>query len=891
MKKYPRKLFFIALILLAIPLLVFSLFRSLDSVWAAGSGGLTVSPTSLTFTAQAGGTAPRAQRVSVTSSGSPRNFRVRTSAAWLTATPTNGTTPATLMVSANPAHLTAGTYSGTVRITDPSSETVRHVSVSFTVTSASAHLTVNPNTLTFSYQTGGTLPSSQSLSVRSSTGSAVGFTVAVTSGSSWLAARPASGTTPGTVTVSVTPGSMAVGAYTGAVAVSSSIGSVTVTVTLTITSSASIIVTPGSLAFGFTQGGSPPASQGLAVSSTTAVSFTATPSTASGGSWLTVNPTSGTTPATLTVSANPGTLAVGTYRGSIVVSSSLGSVTVPVTLTVTATTGSSSYVLLAWSELGMHCMDGQDYSVLSVLPPYNTIYARLYTTGTNPTEVTSGVTLTYLAFKDASGSINTTSVGSALSPYSTTPGTPQKTNFWTYVKTLIGFTASPDVGLHGFPVQSLTPASMTYGSMALDPNVNAWKAEGIPTEPYDDNLATNAYPMAQIVAKDPNGNVLATATVVLNVSDQMSCANCHGPNTNPNAMPSGGWIQTTLGTNVDMRLNILKKHDDRWMSAITPAMISALQAKGYNYQASLYNTAFNGTALTNNPVFCAACHKDNALDAAGLSTGVAGVNSLTQDTHTLHASVTLPGSTTTLDNMTSPSNVGCYQCHPGPTIKCQRGAMTGTIPGSTAVTCYGCHGNLSRVGVSTRAGWLDEPSCQMCHQSGTTYTSAFTTSDISPTGTYRASTDTTFATNSNAPMTGYSLYRFSTGHGAVNCSGCHGAQHAEYPTNQPNDQVYSTNLQGYIGRLTECAVCHGSSFATSPNGGPHGMHTVGPAWVSAHQDYADNNGAASCQYCHGTDYRGTSLSMILTSKTLNGKTFPAFHQMNCYDCHNGPGGG
>lgn len=125
----------------------------------------------------------------------------------------------------------------------------------------------------------------------------------------------------------------------------------------------------------------------------------------------------------------------------------------------------------------------------------------------------------------------------------------------------------------------------------------------------------------------------------------------------------------------------------------------------------------------------------------------------------------------------------------------------------------------------------------------------------------------------------------------VNCSGCHGSQHAEFPTNQPNDQVYSTNLQGYGGRITECAACHGSSFATSPNGGPHGMHTVGQAWVSAHQDYADNNGAASCTYCHGSDYRGTSLSRIMTTKTLNGKTFPAYHQMNCYDCHNGPDGG
>lgn len=469
MRKYPTKLFFVALILVVIPLLIFSLSGSLKSVWADESEGLTVTPTSLTFTAHAGGAAPAAKNVSVTSSGSARHFTVTTSAAWLTATPTSGTTPATVRVSANPAHLTAGTYTGTVRISVPDSENARQVSVTFKVTSGSAHLTVTPNTLGFSHQMGGTVLASQNLSVRSSTGSAVKFTASVTSGSGWLSASPASGTTPGAVTVSVHPGSLAVGTHTGAVAISSSIGSVTVTVTLTVTSAAAMTVTPGSLAFGFQQGGSPPASQNLSVSSTSAVSFTATASTTSGGSWLTVSSTGGTTPATLTVTATPGNLAVGTYSGSIVVTSSLGSVTVPVTLTVTAATGGGGggYVLLAWAELGMHCMDGQDYSVLSVLPPYNTIYAKLYTTGSTPTEVTSGVTLTYTALKDASGSINTTSAGSG--------SIPQKTNFWTYVKALIGMTASPDVGLHGFPVQSLTPASVDYGSMFLDANLNLFK--------------------------------------------------------------------------------------------------------------------------------------------------------------------------------------------------------------------------------------------------------------------------------------------------------------------------------------------------------------------------------------------------------------------------------
>ena len=257
--------------------------------------------------------------------------------------------------------------------------------------------------------------------------------------------------------------------------------------------------------------------------------------------------------------------------------------------------------------------------------------------------------------------------------------------------------------------------------------------------------------------------------------------------------------------------------------------------------------------------------------------------------HTLHSSVTLPGSTTPLDKETDPAR-SCYQCHPGVTVKCQRGVMAGSMAGTTPVACFNCHGNLSRVGVSTRTGWLDEPSCQMCHQNGTTYTTAFTSADLGPNGTQRTSSDATFATNPNVPSSGFSLYRFSQGHGSTECSACHGAQHAEYPTNQPNDQVYSTNLQGYAGRVTECTVCHGTALATTNTGGPHGMHTVGQAWVSSHPSYARGGGYTACAYCHGADYRGSSLSKILTAKTLAGKSFPAGHQMNCYDCHNGPNG-
>jgi hypothetical protein len=198
---------------------------------------------------------------------------------------------------------------------------------------------------------------------------------------------------------------------------------------------------------------------------------------------------------------------------------------------------------------------------------------------------------------------------------------------------------------------------------------------------------------------------------------------------------------------------------------------------------------------------------------------------------------------------------------------------------------------MSTLAVATRQGWLNEPACQGCHTGTATansgqiaYTSVFTSGT-----TARVAADQTFATNTDTPAAGLSLYRFSKGHGGLQCEACHGSTHAEFPTTIANDNVQSTTLQGHAGTLAECASCHG----TVPNtvtGGPHGLHPIGASWVSSHQDVAGGN-QASCQPCHGTDYRGTILSKTRTDRTMAGKSFPSGTVIGCYSCHNGPNGG
>jgi hypothetical protein len=165
------------------------------------------------------------------------------------------------------------------------------------------------------------------------------------------------------------------------------------------------------------------------------------------------------------------------------------------------------------------------------------------------------------------------------------------------------------------------------------------------------------------------------------------------------------------------------------------------------------------------------------------------------------------------------------------------------------------------------------------------YTTVFSSSNI-----MRVAANQTFATSPNAPQTGVSLYRYSSGHGGLQCEGCHGSTHAEFATTVVNDNVQSTNLQGHTGVLAECTACH-STMPSTVTGGPHGMHPIGTTWVSSHQNAAGSGGATQCQVCHGTDYNGTILSRMQATRSMAGKTFAQGTIIGCYSCHNGPGGG
>ncbi|HLH53434.1 MAG TPA: PKD domain-containing protein [Verrucomicrobiae bacterium] len=518
--------------------------------------------------------------------------------------------------------------------------------------------------------------------------------------------------------------------------------------------------------------------------------------------------------------------------------------------------------LLGWSETGLHEIDGGDFSVFSISPPYNTIHAQLIVGGllvTNP----AGITVTYQAIADASGSINTTSQG--------------KGNFYKYAPALFGKAVGPDQGLSGF---GMPGANNTPQAMVFDPAQKWFSAQGIPITPYDDAGHKNYYPMMRLTARDSGNNVLATTDIALPVSDEMHCATCHASGSQAAARPPKGWVWN-VDPAKDYKLNILRSHDDYFLG--TAVFSTALAQVGYSSEG-LYASA----TKYGQPVLCVKCHASNALPG----TGATNVFPLTQLMHAKHSFSFDPASGQALSDMTN--SAACLLCHTGPENRRVRGVHHNPVNpnGTLGLQCQSCHGTITALGATGRQGWLDEPLCQSCHTGTATqnkgslrFTTAFETN-----GLPRQAADLTFATVMNTPSNGLSLFHLSYEHGGLKCSACHGPSHAEVTSYQANDNVQSAALKTPAGAgvLTECTACHLSTFTTRTNG-PHGMHPVDAMWAASH----DHGSRSQCQACHGADYRGTALSWAQGSRSYNGDTSVSFwhgFQIGCYSCHNGPNG-
>jgi len=298
---------------------------------AAPAPTLTAAPATITFSGTSGSVVvPQYAQAASDTVGIHVVAAATSDSGWLSVDPSSGTAPLLSRVSVNSA-VPGGSYTGQVIYTSLETGDQATISVTFTVTART--LTVTPTLLQFTQQTAGAPLQSQNLQVTAN----VPSTFKIVSQPSWVKiAAPSTLSTPATLTVSVDPTGMSPGSYQDNILLSGP-SDVAIPVSLTLAAPAPPSVVPAAITFSYQLGSPPPPAQTIQVANPAAtVTYTATASTVSGIPWLTITPTSGSTPGSISVNVAVGKLVPGQQAGTITVTvQNAAPVTVPVTLTVT----------------------------------------------------------------------------------------------------------------------------------------------------------------------------------------------------------------------------------------------------------------------------------------------------------------------------------------------------------------------------------------------------------------------------------------------------------------------------------------------------------------------------------------------------------------------------
>jgi uncharacterized protein (TIGR03437 family) len=299
---------------------------------------LSVSPQFLSFQATQGSSVAVTQAISITNAGSgaltwTAGAATSNGGDWLKLSAAQGSAPAAITVSANPAGLAAGVYLGSIRIADAAGGGSITVIVALTINPPATTILLSQSDFVFTTVESSASPLRQSLRILNiGQGTLVWRLLAtIPSGGNWLSVEQASGsstTDPATaapIGVLVSPAGLAAGNYYGLLIASSSgatnspqLASVHLRV-LPSTSAPKPSVLPSGFIFAASDGGASPAPQVFSVQNLGggALPFKASASTADGLPWLSVSPLQSNAPATMTVQANSANLRAGVYRGTI----------------------------------------------------------------------------------------------------------------------------------------------------------------------------------------------------------------------------------------------------------------------------------------------------------------------------------------------------------------------------------------------------------------------------------------------------------------------------------------------------------------------------------------------------------------------------------------------
>jgi uncharacterized protein (TIGR03437 family) len=198
----------------------------------AQNPALSATPANLNFTASSRGARTEAQTIQLGSNlvGVPYTVQVAgTPPAFLSVTPSQGTSPGRIQVTADPSQLASGSYDATIRISAPLA-TPPSLTVNVRVdvqAEKPAKLDVSRKQMEFSFQRGGAAQTQQ-ITISNTGGRFLSYVAApsTSAGGGWLNATPPAGRvdagSPVNIDVTVDPSALAAGTYTGLLTVTSS---------------------------------------------------------------------------------------------------------------------------------------------------------------------------------------------------------------------------------------------------------------------------------------------------------------------------------------------------------------------------------------------------------------------------------------------------------------------------------------------------------------------------------------------------------------------------------------------------------------------------------------------------------------------------------------------
>lgn len=275
----------------------------------------------------------------------------------------SGTTPSFVSVGVQDFRdFAPGIYTGTIQVTVPGVQAPAAITVNLEVRpSTFTTLVVAPTSLAFNVVQSFfpvTDLARQTLRVTQPEGTQVRVEWRYNSGNvgqQWLRATPAALSAPNSIEVTVNQQGLSPGSYSAEIVITPVLGGTAtiVPVSMVVVNQPQFIFSPSGLSFSVSSLDAAPAAQTVNLSTSLPVRVNVTAPTISGGTWLKVTPSTGTTPMALSVSVDPAGLRAGSYNGEIVVraadNTNIAAASIRVILIVTETTPTITSVMHAAS--------------------------------------------------------------------------------------------------------------------------------------------------------------------------------------------------------------------------------------------------------------------------------------------------------------------------------------------------------------------------------------------------------------------------------------------------------------------------------------------------------------------------------------------------------------